>query len=381
MSARVRALAPLCAVAFAGAALFAACGRYGMMGSKPPLKYVYEKAFLMGAAVNEAQVIGDDARGAALVKTHFNTITPENILKWERVHPLPHTYEFVAPDGYVQFGEANKMFIVGHTLVWHNQTPRWVFEDSAGRPVSRDTLLARLHDHIATVVGRYKGRIKGWDVVNEALDDQGNLRDSPWRRIIGDDYIAIAFRWAHEADPDAELYYNDYSLEDAGKRIGAVRLIQTLRAQGVPITGIGMQEHNKLDWPTTAQIDTAIDAFAATGVRVVVTELDVDVLPRIPRIAGAEVTERAAAPPGSNPYPGALPDSVQERLAERYAELFKTYWRHRDVIDRVTFWGVHDASSWLNNWPVRGRTNHPMLWDRQLRPKPALDAVIGALRP
>ena len=180
---------------------------------------------MIGAALAESHFNETDQRGADLVRKHFNTITPENVLKWEHVHPAPGRFDFTQPDRYVSFGERNGMFIVGHTLVWHSQTPRWVFEDANGNPLGRDSLLARMREHIHTVVGRYKGRIKGWDVVNEALNEDGSLRMSPWRRIIGDDYVAKAFEYAREADPDAELYYNDYSVENAPKRNGAVTLV------------------------------------------------------------------------------------------------------------------------------------------------------------
>jgi len=326
----------------------------------PTLRAAFQDAFLVGAALNPAQVSGRDTLGAALVRAQFNATTPENVLKWARVHPRPGTYDFAAADQYVAFGERNGMFIVGHTLVWHKQTPSWVFQDSSGHPVSRDTLLARLRDHIHTVVGRYRGRIRGWDVVNEALNDDGTLRSTPWLTIIGEDYLAQAYRFAHEADPDAELYYNDYSLENAAKRRGALDLVRRLRAERVPVTGVGLQDHNRLDWPTPAQEDSTISAFAQLGVSVMITELDIDVLPA-----------------NSNPYGDGLPDSVQQALARRYADLFTVYLRHAKDISRVTFWGVSDGDSWLNNWPVLGRTNYPLLFDRQHRPKPAFDAVIG----
>lgn len=367
----------------AGAVLLtaAACGTLGLYPRDAALKRAFHGSFLVGAAVNDAQVSGADAKGAALVKRQFNSITPENVLKWEKVHPRPGVYDFTASDRYVEFGERNGMFIIGHTLVWHSQTPSWVFEDGTGKPVSRDTLLARMHDHIETVVGRYKGRIKGWDVVNEALNEDGTLRDTPWMRIIGPDYLVQAYRFAHEADPAAELYYNDYSLENVAKRDGAVHLINMLLDAGVPLHAIGMQEHNKMDWPTTAQIDTAFRAFSATGVRVNVTELDVDLLPPVIRNPGADVGDRrGAAPPGSNPYASGLPAAMQARLADRYQQLFAVYWAHRDVLDRVTFWGVSDRDSWLNDWPVSGRTAYPLLFDREWKPKPAFGAVLRIAR-
>src|SRR5215471_677457 len=184
----------------------------------PVLKESFKGIFLVGAALNRVQFSEENARGADIVKAHFNTISPENVLKWEPVHPAPDRYAFEDADRYVAFGEKNNMFIIGHTLVWHNQTPKWVFQDGQGNPILKDALLQRMHDHIQTVVGRYKGRIKGWDVVNEALNEDGTMRKSPWYNIIGDDYIVKAFQFAHDADPAAELYYNDYNLENAAKR-------------------------------------------------------------------------------------------------------------------------------------------------------------------
>jgi endo-1,4-beta-xylanase len=349
-------------------------------GAAATLKDAFAGDFLVGAAVNAGVVRGQDTLGAAIVRKQCNSITPENALKWERVHPELGRYDFDVPDRYVEFGEQNGMVIIGHTLVWHNQTPKWVFEDGAGLPASRDTLLQRMRDHIRTVVGRYKGRIRGWDVVNEALNEDGSLRQSPWLRILGDDYIAQAFRIAHEADPDAELYYNDYSLQNAAKREGALKLIAALKAQEVPIAGVGLQDHIHLASPSIEQMDTTIAAFAALGVKVLITELDVDVLPQAARDQGAEVTRTAEMQAGLNPYPEALPDSVQRALAQRYHDVFAVYLSHRDAIDRVTFWGVTDAGSWKNNWPIPGRTNYPLLFDRAGQPKPAFDAVIRAAR-
>src|SRR2546430_16794131 len=327
------------------------------------LRAAFEGRFLVGAALNAAQFSGRDTLGAALVSAQFNAITPENVLKWTSVHPRPGVYDFTVADQYVAFGERYDMFIVGHTLVWHQQTPSWGFQDANGQPVTRDTSVGRLQDHIQTVVGRYRGRIRGWDVVNEALNDDGTLRPTPWLTILGEDYLAQAFRFAHEADPDAELYYNDYALENAAKRRGALELVRRLRAQGVPVTGVGLQGHNRTDWPTLAQQDSAIVAFAALGVPVMITELAIAELPR----PGESVADLS-------PYRAGLPDSVQRALAQRYVDLFTVYLRHAGDISRVTFWGVADGDSWLNNWPVPGRTNYPLLFDRQRRPQPAFDA-------
>ncbi|HET8656443.1 MAG TPA: endo-1,4-beta-xylanase [Longimicrobiaceae bacterium] len=342
----------------------------------PALKDVFKDDFLVGVALNEAQFSGEDPISDAVVKAQFNAISPENTLKWEVVHPRPGVYDFSGADKYVAFGERNHMFILGHNLIWHSQTPKWVFEDASGKPVGRDTLLARMRDHIMTVVGRYKGRIDGWDVVNEALNEDGTLRQSPWLKIIGPDYIAKAFQFAHEADPSAQLYYNDYSLANTPKRQGAIRLIRQLQSQGIPVAAVGMQGHVKMDWPSPALMDSAITDFAKLGIKVNISELDVDLLPRATRSMGADVATRAALADSVNPYRSGLPDSVQQALARRYAGLFQVFVNHAADMDRVTFWNVTDRESWLNNWPVPGRTAYPLLFDRNGKPKPAFFAVV-----
>ncbi len=348
----------------------------------PALKDVYKKEFLVGTAIAPRVFDETNATDVALVKRQFDAITPENVLKWEVVHPRPGTFDFSQSDHYVAFGERNKMFIIGHTLVWHSQTPRWVFEDSTGKPLTRDALLERMRDHIQNVMGRYKGRIKGWDVVNEALNEDGTMRQSPWYRIIGDDFVVKAFQYAHEVDPAAELYYNDYNLATPAKRDGAIALAKRIRAAGIPVTAINSQDHHKLDanTPSAALVDSMFTAIRAAGFHANVTELDVDVLPRpTPGMANtADVNVRAQMTAASNPYTAGLPDSVQQKLAARYAELFAVYRKHADIIDRVTFWGVTDETSWLNGFPARGRTNHPLLFDRAGNPKPAFFAVIRA---
>ena len=344
------------------------------------LKDAFQGIFRIGAAINQSQFEEKDARGDAVIAAQFNTISPENALKWESIHPRLDGYNFDPADHYVAFGEKNKMFIIGHCLVWHSQVPRWVFQDDKGAPLNRDALLERMHDHIRTVVGRYKGRIAGWDVVNEALNEDGTLRKSPWLNIIGDDFIAKAFQFAHEADPKAELYYNDYSLENEAKRKGALELIKKLKAQGVPITAIGLQGHDQMNWPTAAQQSDTIEAFAALGIKVNITELDVDVLPRRAPGTSADVSATSAGGAGMNPYLNVLPQSVERALAQRYAELFKIYVKYRASITRITFWGVTDGDSWLNNFPIRGRTNYPLLFDREGKPKPAFTSVISTAK-
>jgi endo-1,4-beta-xylanase len=342
------------------------------------LKDAYRGDFVIGAAINAAQITGQDARGDAILAAQFNSISPENCLKWENVHPHPDQYDFAIPDQYVAFGEKHQMFIVGHNLVWHNQVPAWVFHDDKGNLLTREALLARMRDHIQTVVGRYKGRIQSWDVVNEALNEDGTMRTSMWEKIIGDDYIAKAFEYAHEADPQAQLNYNDYNLENEAKRKGAIALVTKLKAAGVPISTVGLQGHDSLDWPTLDQQDATIAAFAKLGVKVAITELDIDVLPHATGQQTADVTVKIAQNAALNPYVSGLPDAVQQQLAKRYVDLFGVFLKHRDVVNRVTFWGVTDGDSWRNDWPVKGRTSYPLLFDRAGQPKPAFYAVIRA---
>jgi endo-1,4-beta-xylanase len=349
------------------------------LGAQPALKDIFKNDFLIGAALNASQFTPSDKENgeAALIKQQFNSITPENVLKWGSVHPQLLRYDFGPADRYVAFGVENNMFIVGHNLIWHNQTPAWVFENDAGAPVDRDTLLQRMRDHIFTVVGRYKGKIKGWDVVNEALEENGSLRATPWLKIIGEDYMVKAYQFAHEADPKAQLYYNEYSMENAPKRAGAMALIKKLQAAGIPLAAVGMQGHYNMKWPTRRELGQTIDGLSALGVKVMITELDVDVLPAASRSQSSEVTMNFKGDAALNPYATGLPDSMQQALGRRYADLFSEFVKHRTQITRVTFWGVTDGGSWLNDWPIRGRTSYPLLFDRKGQPKPAFESVIG----
>ncbi len=340
------------------------------------LKDAYKDYFLIGAAISDFQAAGKEPKAMELAAKQFNTITPENMLKWERVHPDPNKYNFDLPDKFVEFGQKNGMFIVGHTLVWHHQTPDWVFKDDKGNYLTRDELLVRLKEHISTVVGRYKGKIKGWDVVNEAVDEDGSLRKSKWLEIIGEDFIEKAFEFAHEADPDAELYYNDYNTWHKAKRDGIIKLIKKLLDKGIKIHGIGLQGHWGLDYPGLDELDESLKEYSATGLKIMITELDINILPTPDNYTGAEITKSFELQKKYNPYPDGLPDSMQTVLANRYAEIFRTFLKYNDSITRVTFWGIDDGHSWLNNWPIFGRTSYPLLFDRNLKPKPAFDAVI-----
>ncbi len=353
------------------------------------LKEAYKDAFLVGTAVNEAIVSGTDHVAQDIVLRQFNTITPENVMKAGPINPEPGVYNFGPADAFVAFGESNGLFIVGHTLVWHNQTPAWFFHDEDGKPNTREAQIERLRSHIQTVAGRYAGRVQAWDVVNEVIDNDGSYRPTTWVNGIGDgdELVRLAFKFAGEYAPDTELYYNDFNAWRPAKRDGIVRLVKMLQAEGIRIDGIGMQGHWGLGYPKTEYIEAAIDAYAALGVKVMITELDVDVLPLtkegqiIGSVMSHEQFQLEEFKEFLDPYAVGLPDAVQQELAGRYAELFRIFYTKRDKIDRVTLWGLHDGMSWKNGYPVPGRTNYPLLYDRQKHPKPAFDAVMKVPEP
>ncbi len=341
------------------------------------LKDQFQTDFFIGAALNPGQVMGRELGADSLLKLHFNSISPENGLKWGPIHPQEGVYNFEFGDAYVALGEKMGAFTIGHTLVWHQQTPAWVFQDAAGEPLSSDALIARMEDHISTVVGRYKGKIDGWDVVNEAFEDDGSWRKTKWYNITGQEFIKAAFRKAHEADPNVALYYNDYNVWIPEKRKPILALAKELRAEGIRIDGIGMQGHYRLNSPRLDQIEQAIVDIHEAGFEVHVTELDVDVLPRPNNSQGADLNINFAESAEWNPYKNGLPTEVEIELVNRYASIFQVYRKHSDKIKRVTFWGLHDGRSWLNNWPVRGRTNYALLFDREMKLKPGFAEAMG----
>jgi endo-1,4-beta-xylanase len=377
----------------------------------PALKSAYKDHFYIGAAINRTMAMGmavqaDNVnrnseqvdKDIALLKEQFNQISPENDLKWALIHPREgdEGYNFGPADAYVNFGLSNQMYVVGHTLVWHGQTPNWVFQGTNPPPeettsgaattnatsgprrfgrgfgyngprASRDELLQRMRHHIHTVVGRYKGKIKVWDVVNEAVADGGTniLRNSLWLQIIGPDFIARAFEYAHEADPDAILRYNDYGLEGQGKRHKLIALIKSLQDQHVPVMAIGSQTHVNVSSPSFEAEDQALTELETLGLPVHITELDVNGSQGGQRNNGADIASNAATTQGG------LVDDADRRLAEAYAGLFRAFIKHEKSVKVVTFWGVNDAVSWRS----RGS---PLLFDGNDQPKPAFDAVIRA---
>lgn len=339
------------------------------------LKEAFADHFYIGTAMNVPQILGVDHEGAAITAEHFNAIVAENCMKSEEIHPAQGQYFFDEADAFVAFGEEHGMFITGHTLVWHSQLAPWFPYDDQGENVSREEMIARLKDHISTVVGRYKGRIKGWDVVNEAILDDGSLRQTPFLEIIGEDYLELAFQFAHEADPEAELYYNDYSMASPAKRERVVQLVRDLKAKGIRIDGVGMQGHMGMDYPDVAEFEKSIEAYAAEGVKVMITEWDISALPTVRQ--GAEISDTVAYMQAMNPYPDGMPQEAEEAWNERVRTFMDLFLKHSDKISRVTAWGVTDRSSWLNNWPMPGRTNYPLLFDRNNQLKPVMQEYLN----
>jgi endo-1,4-beta-xylanase len=361
----------------------------GPVQDRPALKDVFKDAFAVGTAVSDAVVSGADAATQALVLRHFGSITVENAMKAGPINPRPGVWNFGPADAFVAFGERHGLFIVGHTLVWHNQTPAWFFQDEAGQPNTPEAQIERMRRHIEAVAGRYQGRVHAWDVVNEVIDNDGSYRQTAWVKAVGDGdaLVRAAFRFAARYAPGAELYYNDFNAWRPAKRDGIVRMVKMLKAEGIRIDGIGMQGHWGLNYPKTEHIEAAIDAYAALGVKVMITELDVDVLPltREGQIIGTVMSDPQFQleefEAYLDPYRDGLPEAVERQAADRWAELFRIFYGRRDTIDRVTVWGAHDGLSWKNNYPVPRRTNYALLFDRARQPKPAFDAVVAVARP
>ncbi len=344
--------------------------------SAQTLRQAASGRLLIGAAIMSSAI--KEPESAKLISTQFNCLTGENEFKPAALQPTAGQFEFAAADRLVAFAKANQMALIGHTLCWHQQTPNWLFQTPAGKPLPRAQSLANLGTHISTVLRHFHGQLRGWDVVNEALADDltGELRDTPARDSIGDDFVERAFELAHSADPGIELYYNDYNIEVPVKRERAIRLVRRIKAAGLRIDAVGIQGHWGLTYPDVKTIEDAIVAFHKLGVKVSITELDIDVLPRVG--GGADLNDVQTT--GADPYKDGCPAEVLRQQADRYRELFQMFSRHTDAIERVTFWGVGDGGSWLNNFPVRGRTNYPLLFDRQLKPKPAFSAVLESLQ-
>lgn len=358
------------------AAFVAACGNQkATVVEEPSLKDAVGDKFLMGVALNVNQSSGVDTSSIKLVKQHFNSIVAENCMKCEVIHPEEDRYDFTLADQFVSFGEKNGMAVIGHCLIWHSQLAPWFCVDEKGNNVTPEVLKQRMKDHITTIVTRYKGRIKGWDVVNEAILEDGSYRKSKFYEILGEEFIPLAFQYAHEADPDAELYYNDYAMNMPGKREGVVKLVSSLKEKGIRIDAVGMQGHMGMDYPDINEFEQSIVAFAGTGVKVMVTEWDMSALPTVKQ--SADISDTVAYQKMLNPYPETLPDSVSKAWNNRMKQFFGLFEKHADVISRVTAWGVSDSDSWKNDFPVKGRHDYPLLFDRNYQPKPFVKEIMA----
>jgi len=336
------------------------------------LKDTFSNDFLIGAAINGRIIDRTDSLSAKLVKKEFNSITAENIMKSMNIHPQRDSFNFEMADKFVSLGEKYDMSIHGHTLIWHSQLSPWfgTIEDSLEFATATEK-------HVKDLAQYFKGKLNSWDVVNEALNEDGTLRNSIFLKKMGEEYLVSAFKWTAEIDPSADLYYNDYNMTNPDKRQGAIRMVKKIKEQGGKVDGIGMQGHWHLNSPSLEEIEQSILDYSALGVKVAITELDVSVLPNPWDLEGAEISQNFENNEEMNPYAEGLPDSVQVQLANRYKDIFDIFLKHKDKISRVTFWGVNDGASWLNGFPIRGRTNYPLLFDRDLKPKAAYDSIIA----
>jgi endo-1,4-beta-xylanase len=328
------------------------------------LKDYYGDYFLMGVAVTPRSLRGADS---ALILQHFNSLTAENAMKMGPIHPRADQYNWRDADAIVAFATQHGLRMRGHTLCWHTQVPDWIFKEQNGDTVTKAVLLQRLKDHITEVVTRYKDKIYAWDVVNEVIDDNDTIfyRNTAWYRICGDEFIRRAFESAHAADPKALLFYNDYNTENPKKREKILQLVKKLQAEGVPIHGVGLQGHWSISHPPKEEMEKSVRLFAATGLQVQITELDVSVYSG--RQGGQIIrgqTESAAM----------FTPEMETLQREKYKAAFEVFRKYRKEITGVTFWNVTDRYSWLDN---RGRKNFPLLFDQQHQPKKAYYDVIN----
>jgi endo-1,4-beta-xylanase len=341
-----------------------------IIDSTKGLKDYYKKYFTIGVAVSPGALRRPEE--SQLILQQFASMTPENAMKMGPIHPRETEYFWRDADSIAAFAQRNHLKLRGHTLCWHNQTPRWLFVDSSGgtpKTVSKELLLQRLKDHITTVVKRYKGTVYAWDVVNEVISDKPEeyFRNSPWYQICGEEFVAKAFEYAHAADPDALLFYNDYNEINTVKRDKIYKLVKSLKDAGVPIHGVGLQGHWSIYEPSPAQLDSTIAQFAKLGVKVQVTELDISVYPK-------EHSRRDRKPEDAN---DAYTPEQEEKQTEMYKNCFTIFRKYKKVLSGVTFWNISDRSSWLDNFPVPGRKDYPLLFDKQMKPKKAFWAVVS----
>lgn len=372
----------LFAVALISSLFLTGCGGSGSQSGsetnqteEPALKDVFKDNFLIGSAINQYQVEGSDSTAMNLVKKHFNTVVAENAMKSEVINPQNGVYDWKLADEFVDWGTENDMFVVGHCLIWHSQLAKWFAYYDDGDLVSPDTMRQRMHDYITTVVSRYKGKVNGWDVVNEAVLEDGSYRNSPFYQVLGEEYIPLAFLYANEADPEAQLYINDFGMNHPAKRAKYVEIVNNLKQQGLRVDAIGMQGHMGMDYPDFDEFEKSIEAFASTGSNVMITEWEMSALPTITE--SADVSASIELEKKMNPYPDGLPSEVDSIWNQRMSTVLDILLRHSDAISRVNFWGVTDGDSWKNNWPMQGRKEYPLLFDRDYQMKPFMKSHLN----
>lgn len=338
---------------------------FGQTTDTKGLQDYYKNYFTIGVAVSPRALKTDEAE---LIVKNFGSMTPENAMKMGPIHPKEDEYNWAGADSIVAFAERNKLKLRGHTLCWHNQTPRWFFTNEKGDTVSKEVLLKRLKDHITTVVSRYKGKIYAWDVVNEVISDKPDeyLRPSAFYKICGEDFIAKAFEYAHEADPKAILFYNDYNEINPVKRDKIYKLVKSLKDKGIPVHGVGMQGHWSIYEPSAADLEATLQKFGSLGVKVQVTELDISVYPK-------EHSRRDRKPEDAN---ASYTPEQEQKQSEMYKTCFDLFRKYKNVLTGVTFWNISDRSSWLDNFPVPNRKDYPLLFDKNLQPKKAYWSVV-----
>lgn len=337
--------------------------------SEKGLKDYFQPYFPVGVAVSPRALKSDEAQ---LILREFNSMTPENAMKMGPIHPRENEYNWRDADSIAAFARRNNLKLRGHTLCWHNQAPSWLFKDEQGNQVTKAVLLQRLKEHIHTVVGRYKDVIYAWDVVNEAISDKPDeyLRPSLWYQICGEEYLAKAFEYAHEADPNALLFYNDYNEINPVKRDKIFRLVKSLKDAGVPIHGLGLQGHWAINEPSEQQLTSTIEKFGQLGVQLQITELDISVYPK-------EHDAREWRPGDADTAFSTEKESAQ---LEKYRMCFQVFKKYSKLISGVTFWNISDRNSWLDNFPVRNRKDYPLLFDRNLQPKKAYWEVVNLVK-
>lgn len=382
-------------IAIAFAAMAASCGQSAKQPEQQAenqekiLKEVYADAFRIGTSVSRFEIGGRSSKSQEILLKHFNAVSPENDMKPEVIHPNPNTWNFSGADAYIEFGKKNNMWILGHTLCWHNQTPDFFWNDEKGNPKTKQQLFDTIEDYIKVVCTHFLGKVDAWDVINEIVSEDGGYRDLGWVKALGgnqadvDEFVKHVFRCAQKYAPDTELYYNEFNAWRPSKMAGILRIVDMLRAEGIRIDGVGIQGHWGLNFPKNEYIEQAIDTYAAHGLRVNITELDVDVLPvsKEGQVFGWEGLKNSLYQLEEwetflDPYKEGLPDEVEEQQAARYAELLAIFYKHRDQIDRVTWWGISDGISWKNGYPVLNRVNYPLLWKRDFTPHKSLQRVL-----